>query len=196
VVSGKARESKCLLHRCFRLKESRYCLHPTQLLKCFFSLINYISLQITILTLKGRKVLPVRLGLNLTFFLNPCMMTARLFFSCWNGDVGDFYCSCFFGEKLLSSIPKNSAKVLCMSQLKRKGFIFQNTLVLTGGACCPTECLQARPSCLLSNKAAPTSTPSCIVLGAKWYYLKMQLTGVKILYFDNLVQFLSDIIQM
>jgi len=33
-------------------------------------------------------------------------------------------------------------------------------------------------------------------LGAKWYYLKMQLTGVKILYFDNLVQFLSDIIQM
>lgn len=37
------------------------------LLKCFSSQINYISLQITILTLKCCKVLPLRLGLNLTF---------------------------------------------------------------------------------------------------------------------------------
>lgn len=82
-----------------------------------------------------------------------------------------------------------------MAQLKRKEFIFQNTLVLTG-ACCPSECLQARPASLLGYTAAPTGTQSCIILVAQCYYLKKQLAGVQILYFDNLVQFLCDIIRV
>lgn len=47
--------------------ETRYCSHPILFIEVFPESVSWVSLQITILTLKCCKASPVRLVLNLTF---------------------------------------------------------------------------------------------------------------------------------
>lgn len=75
-------------------------------------------------------------------------MTAKTIFWYWNGDIVHSYCS-YFGEKLLSSNPKEKSEVPCVAQLKNRyqqqriGFFSQK--FIEGFYSLEEDCLFATP---------------------------------------------------